>query len=147
MKKLFLTLCALVLFSTSAFASDRLAFVAGRVDDGFKLSAGVGTKILGITNYTYVNVGTYASISTEFGITTRYGPWTVGFLAGPNLDFGNGAGENLLTYLTGAGGVIGGYDVSETVGIGGYAKYKFDVEQSQTYVDGWEAGGGLYLRF
>lgn len=147
MKKLLLTLCALVLLSASAFASDQLAFVAGRVDDGFKLSAGVGTKISGITNYTYVNVGTYASISTEFGITTRSGPFTVGFLAGPNLDFGNGAGENLLTYLTGAGGVIGGYDLSDKIGIGGYAKYKFDIEQSATYVDGWEGGGGFYLRF
>lgn len=148
MKKLFLTLCALVLLTSSAFAqSDNLAFVAGRFDDGFKVSAGVGTKLGSIVNYSYVNVGTYASVSTEFGIVGRYGKFTGGLLAGPSLDFGSGESESLLTYITGASGFIVGYDVTETVGIGGYGKYKFDVDGAQTYVDGWEAGGGLYLRF
>ncbi len=148
MKKLFLILSALVLLSSSAFATgDNLAFVAGRIDDGFKVSAGLGTKIGVLTNYTYVNVGTYASVSTEFGVVRRYGKFTGGVLAGPNIDFGNGGSESLLTYLTGAAGFIGGYDLTEKVGIGFYSKYKLSVEKATTYVDGWEAGLGGYLRF
>ena len=150
MKKILITLAIIILLPLKfSFGADKAGFVMLRSDDGLKLSAGVSTKILGLTNYSYVNLGKYSSISSEMGVSMKKGKLTLGLLAGPNVDFNNMGAEEfdvLLTYLTGAAGVTVGYDLSTDWGLVGYAKHKFELQETATYQNGYEAGLGFFVR-
>lgn len=71
----------------------------------------------------------------------------IGPLAGPNVDWINSPPSSGLAYLSGAGGVLAGYDVTIKSGLWACAKYKYTFEAENMFRDGWMVGAGGYVRF
>ena len=71
---------------------------------------------------------------------------TLGVLFGPNFDQQQ-TDNGVTDYLAAAAGGIAAYNVAKTGerawGAWGYAKYKIG---SNNYIEGWHAGGGIFLR-
>lgn len=111
---------------------------------GVVQSLGEGSPLHLIPN---VEFGKYNSLSTELALlfTNPTTPWTVGLLAGPNVDWVYPANDP-ITYLTGAAGGLVAYDLGD-YGLWFAGKYKFSGVKDDSFNDGFVAGFGFYAQF
>lgn len=149
-------LASVVTFSTVSAEDPNLMWVGARGDDGFKMSFGYGrdlgeTPVFG--GHTWLMTGTNVGSESSWDIlevALVFSPIAnmyVGPLAGPNVDWVDTQPQSGLAYLSGAAGGLLCYDVSEDVGLWGYSKFNYTFEADNLYRDGWQGGGGLYVRF
>lgn len=150
-KLIALTVAALLVAIAPARATS-VGFAGIRYQDALRVSAGVGTNVTGaLWSFSYADAGKYGSLTTEVGVVTGLGKYGykgawIGALAGPNVDFGNESADgstSSLNYLTGAAGVIGGLWFNPKIGVWGYVKYKFELDEAATYQNGCQGGAGI----
>lgn len=111
---------------------------------------GVGFSIPGtpLYEFAYTTVGVYGSLNTETGWMFDLGDSYIALIAGPGVDWQEVNPEApMIYYLTGSGGLIGGVDFTDKLGIWGYGKYKFDFDEDNYFQNGYAYGAGLFVRF
>ena len=121
-------------------------------DEAAVVVTGVGFNIpgTGLWNWSYSNFGAYSSINNEVSYLVRFDKLYIGPIIGPNIDWQEPAEDvGIITYLSGAAGLMGGVSFTEKFGIWAYGKYKFDFkeEDQSMYIDGYAVGGGLFIKF
>ncbi len=145
MKLFTATLIVLLLCAVSPKAQESVAFGGGYYDNsaGFGMLYGVSTYVgEGIWFIPRFSVGGTASFEPDLGYFVNHKNWRLGLIAAPNVEWVGG--EDFVTYITGASGIVGGYlDGEDGFGLLGSAKYKFAWDEDNLYKDGWEVG--VYL--
>lgn len=99
-----------------------------------------------------MDIGNYQAFNTEVAyiFQSLVQKFKLGLLAGPNADWaGPYENDNIpaISYLVGAAGGIGTYDVSDKIGLWGYMKYRFAFTEEDAYKDGYLGGAGLFYKF
>ena len=117
---------------------------------------GVGAPLgAGLWSFTHASVGEVGSLEEEIAylLGTKENGFYAGPIAGPGADWTNSGGltEDPIVYITGAGGLIVGYDLGIRTGLWAFGKWKFafdNLDGAQTlFRDGWRIGAGGYWRF
>lgn len=156
----------IMVLSVTAFGQEvtnNIGFAGGRYDsdDGVIFNLGYGKRISGpLFTAGYLDIGLNKNIGAEAFVTTSlsfindnpiFSNIGIGLLAGPGVDWTGETSDNeeinFTTYIMGAAGGMVYYNITPQFGIFGFGKYKFDFEGENNYVDGWIAGGNLFIRF
>ena len=120
------------------------------VNVGFGFGRDIGEGLWGGNIWTFGNasVGAESSLNGEVALLfTVKDKFYIGPVAGPNVDWVNDPPTSGLAYLSGAGGGLLGYDISEKTGLWLVGKFKYTFEADNMYRDGWVVGAGGFWRF
>ena len=131
------------------WGQDLAVFGGARFDDGFHVSFGICKQITsGLWGLSYVNAGEpYVDLNTEVAYLFRpFEKLSIGPLIGGDVEWQNEPGDGIdpVTYILGATGALGTYDIGRG-GFWAYYKYRFTTEpNANLYEDGYAVGGGGY---
>lgn len=128
-----------VVFLGGAYDSPDRAFI-GSVGGGTKLTGGLWT--LG-----HAKFGDNGALEGEVAyFVSPYKGLSIGLIAGPGADWiAQQAGMTPISYLTGAGGALLGYNWTK-LGIYAGGKYKVTYKDNTAYPAGWRVGVWLAYR-
>ncbi len=158
MKTLSILLLTLALLFGSAVSSAEtdanLFWIGAEYNDGMKVEFGLGKDLgvgfLGghIWGFGKANISAESWLHGEAALLFVFkDKFYIGPLAGPNVDWVVNPPTSGLAYLSGAGGVLAGYDIDVKHGLWACAKYQYTFEADNMYRDGWLVGAGGYIRF
>jgi len=148
MKKWVILFALLLAVPVMADDLGTVGYIGGIYDS----DAGMSLMIGGVTPITgrlyalgHINPSRHGELETNlafFLLDKPGGKWYIATVAGPNVDWDNKQGEDAITYLVGAAGVLVGY---KPVGVG--CSYKFSVEEDNIYQDGWRIAAWVSFKF
>lgn len=146
---------SLAKFEPIDYTTGVLPMFAVRYDDGYLASIAVAKLIwqdANIWTIPYIDVGHYGSLGGEvakiWNLSDRF---SIGLTPAIGVDWieTEPADTDPLSYLTGAGGALITWRVSEKAYLAGFVKYKFDFAGSEIYQDGVQGGlaVGYWFKF
>ena len=62
----------------------------------------------------------------------------LGIVAGPGVDWSNPSDADHMSYIIGASGLVGHWQINDNIGIGGGARYNYSLQGNDYFVDSWK---------
>lgn len=129
--------------------SPPVLFIGGNYDEAPTALFGVGINSGGnLWQFFNLEIGRYSEIDVKLAYLLGSESFKIGPIAGPNIEWqktGEIDIDDIITYLTGAGGFLGSYRISKSFGFWAAIEYKFDFkkEDNSIFVDGYTYSFGL----